>query len=92
MDAAIRRGPFIHFVIGKLPANFYLTSILWCFVVAASSLVFSDWSSIAVTGSVNLLPYFIAGSLMIWPWTSVIVSGVMFTIETQSDGWYGSCS
>jgi hypothetical protein len=89
MDAAIKRGPFVHFMIGNLPANFYLTSILWCFVLAASSLGFSDWSSVAVTGSVNLLPYFIVGLLMIWPWTSVVVSGAMFTIKVEeNDGWY----
>ena len=91
MDTAVSRGgPFVHFVIKNLLC---LTSILWCLVLAASSQVFSDWPgfSIAVTGALNLLPYFIAGSLVIWPWTSWVVSGVMFTTKGgENDGWYAS--
>ena len=79
MNAAINRGG--HFMLGPLPVKrFCFTLILWCLVLATSSLVFQS-----VTGSTTLLPYFIGGGLVIkillWPWTFVVISGVMFTIK-----------
>ena len=69
-------------MLGPLPVKFCFTLILWCLVLATSSLVFqSAWHSIAITGSTTLLPYFIGGGLVIWPWTFVVISGVMFTIK-----------
>ena len=80
MNAAVNRGG--HFVLGPLPVKFCFTLILWCLVLATSSLVFqSAWHSIAISGSTTLLPYFIGGGLVIWPWTFVVISGVMFTIK-----------
>ena len=87
MHGYCREGPCDQFVLGNLAAKHCFTLFLWCLVLGISPLVFSsDWYFLAITGSVNLLPYFIAGSLMIWPWTSVVISGVIFTIQ-RSDGW-----
>ena len=52
---------------------------------------FYNCQSIVITGSLQFLPHVVAMSTIMWPWTCVVISGILFTFgETKNKiiGWY----
>ena len=65
------------------------TIIFWCLILAIYSMLFYDQQSIVIAGSVECLPCVMAILLILWPWTSLVISGVMVTIDSQDDNLKG---
>lgn len=61
------------------------TFLVWCLVL---TFFFSNWHPMIVTGLLEFLSHVVTVSLMMWPWMSVVISGVIFTIEPgDNESW-----